>query len=63
LRHVSAIVGGLFVAVVVYAVVWFFVRNMVAGLGTRGVVGGHLLVILFALAVGFSSFRASLARR
>lgn len=63
LKRVTAIVGGLFVAFVVYLVVWFFARNMVEGLGTGIEIGGHVAVVFIALAAGFSSCRASLARR
>ena len=63
MKRVTAIIGGLFVALVVYLVIWFFARNMVEGLGTGAEVGGHLLVIFIALAAGFSLYRASLARR
>jgi small neutral amino acid transporter SnatA (MarC family) len=63
LKRVTAIIGGLFIAFIVYLVIWFFARNMVEGLGTGVEVGGHLLVVFIALAAGFSSYRASLARR
>ena len=63
LKHLTAAVGALFVALVVYLALWFFAQNMVEGLGSGAEVGGHLLVVLLALAAGFSSYRASLARR
>ncbi len=63
MKYVTGIIGGLFVAFVVYFVVWFFARNFFDGLGVAMEAGGHALVILLSLAVGFSSFRASLARR
>lgn len=62
MKLVTAIIGGLFVAFVVYLVVWFFARNFVDGQGTAIEVGGHVLVIPVSLAVGFSSFRVSLSR-
>ena len=58
-----AMIGAVLVALVVYLVIWFFARNMVDGLGSGAEVGGHLLVVLIALVAGFSSYRASLARR
>ena len=63
MRRVTAIIGGLFVAFIVYLIIWFFARNMVEGLGTGPEVGGHVLVVFLALAAGFSSYRTSLARR
>lgn len=63
MKFVTAIIGGLFVTLVTYLVVWFFARNFVDGQGTAIEIGGHVLVILLSLAVGFSSFRASLLRR
>jgi polyferredoxin len=63
LKRVTAIIGSLFVAFLVYFVIWFFARNMVEGLGTGAEVGGHLLVVFIALAAGFASYRGSLARR
>ncbi len=62
MRFATAIIGGLFVALVVYVVVWLLARNVVDGQGMAIEVGGHVLVILLALAVGLSSFRASLGR-
>jgi hypothetical protein len=62
LKHVTAIIGGSFVAFVVYFVIWFFARNMVDGQGSGAEVGGHLVVVFIALAAGLSSYRASVAR-
>ena len=63
MKRVTATIGGLFVALIVYLVIWFFARNMVERQGTGAEVGGHLLVVFIALGAGFSSYRASLARR
>lgn len=63
MKRLTATIGGSFVAFIVYFVIWFFARNMVEGLGTGVEVGGHLLVAFIALAAGFSSYRASVARR
>ncbi len=46
MKLVTAIIGGLFVAFVVYFIVWFFARNLVDGQGMAIEVGGHVLVIL-----------------
>ena len=63
MKGVTAIIGGLFVAFIVYFFIWSFARNMVEGLGTGAEIGGHLLVVGIALVAGFSSYRASLAHR
>lgn len=62
MKLATAILGGLFVAFVVYFVVWFFARNLVDGQGAAIEVGGHGAGILLALAAGVSSFRASRSR-
>jgi hypothetical protein len=63
MKTVTAIIGGLFVAFVVFFVSWFFLRNLVDGQGVAVEIGGLVVVVLFSLLVGFSSFRASLSRR
>jgi hypothetical protein len=62
MRLVIASISGCVMAAVAYMVMWFFARNVVGGLGTRLQIAAHVAVVFVALAVGASSFLASLRR-
>lgn len=47
------LISSLFVAFFCYFILWFIVRNMVAGLDPWMQNGAFLLVVLLALIVGF----------
>jgi len=63
MKSVGATVGGLLVTLVVYLFIWFFVRNMVEGPRADVQIVAHVIVILIALAAGYSSYRSSMRRR
>jgi hypothetical protein len=63
MKRLVAIIGATIVAIAVYLIAWFVVRNMVDGLGQTVEIGGHMLTVFVAVIAGLSSYRSSLAPR
>lgn len=59
-KRIVASVGGCLVALVVYLFLWFFVRNLVAGLPTATTIAIHAAVAAISIWAGVSSYRSSM---